>query len=241
MTKPRNRLTPPWAERRKDGFVRGHEAACRPQVAEHQRTRDGSRRWPPDARSKDRRQSGLHVQAADGVLHITDDRFDLDDEHRRSRGMQPQDVHASAVTVVIEAHLDPNLPTERVEQLHGGSYQRRVIGIHEAVQLLAPPSDDELTCGFECLKGPHDRPDPNAGKVAALDARDELSGHGRPLREIGLAPSTSPPEMPNRTREIAAQHAPMVTERSLPAAYPTIGRLVRCLRRPDGLPTTIPV
>ena len=128
--------------------------------------------------------------------------------------MMPKDVNATAIAVVVEAHLDPDLPAEGVEQLHGALDERRMLGVHEAVELLAAPADHQLARRAERVQDPGHGPHVHAGEIAALDARHGLPGDRRPLSEVGLAPSPSAPKVPNCPWEVGAQHRPMMARRT---------------------------
>lgn len=114
-----------------------------------------------------------------------------------------------------------------MQEVDRGLDERRVIGVHEAVELLAAPSDDQVAGRVEGLEDPGNGPHVHAGKQAAFDSRHCLAGHRRPLSEIGLAPSSLPPKVANRTWEVAAQHRCMMAScpyQALTAGAPTGGR-----------------
>jgi hypothetical protein len=93
-----------------------------------------------------------------------------------------------------------------------------MIGIDEAVELLAVPADDELGAGVERFDDARQRSDRHATEIVVLDPRDHRSRDPGPIGQVGLAPAAPVTQVDDRSRKVRS-HAPMIADVRLLPAY----------------------
>ena len=122
-------------------------------------------------------------------------------------GMKREDVHAPAIAVVVEAHLDLDQPAERGELLGDSLLYRCVRSIGDAVELLAVPSQRDVDGRAEGTCDLLDRPKRQPTNVATLQSRDELTRDADALAEIRLTPAALASEVTDSARQVRS-HPP---------------------------------
>ena len=153
-------------------------------------------------------------------------------------GLERQQVHATAVPVVIEADLGSHAPTRRrsanaavCSSIDG------MRGVKQPIELFALPSNRDVDGRSQGLGDALDRPERHAANEAALDPRDGRPGHGGPGSEIRLTPTLAAAEMANGTRQVRTNHRRMMSwplTRRLRCGVMTYEELLALARRFEG-------
>jgi hypothetical protein len=108
---------------------------------EHDDGRHDDTRLPPDLPSDVCRHPCLHIERAEQVLAIHDQRLELGDEECPIDVLKAQEIDSAPVSVAVEADLGPQGPAPRFQPAHEASAQRRVVGIEKPIDDLALPAD----------------------------------------------------------------------------------------------------
>ncbi len=94
---------------------------------------------------------------------------------------------------MVEAHLNPELPSEAGQQ-HGDSLLERGVSlIEETVELFAMPPKGELDRRLERTHDPVDGADRQPRQLPALESRHDITRERRPSAELLLGPAAPQP------------------------------------------------
>ena len=170
------------------------------------------RRLPPAPARDLARQPRLPVERHEGGLDVRHHRPHFDDEQRRGRPAEREDVNRSAFTPDRERDFRRNLPADGREPSHDRLHQRSVRLVEQPVERLAVPQQSALHSGAERLGDRVEHPHRQPICPAPFDARDGCPGDARLPGEVDLSPPAPSPQRPNRKPEPnhihGGKHAP---------------------------------
>ena len=182
------------------GGVRRDPPTCGSVFAHHEEPSKPCR--PPFAPTRDlARQPRLPVERDEGSLDVRDHRLHLDDEQRRRRRVEREDVNRAAFASDRERDFGRDLPAEGCEPPHDRLHERGVRLVQQSVERLAVPEQPAVEPCAECIGERAEHPDRQPICPASFDAGDGRSGDARVPREVDLSPPASPPQRPNRESE----------------------------------------
>jgi len=182
------------------GGVRRDPPTCGSVFAHHEEPSKPCR--PPSAPARDlARQPRLPVERDEGSLDVRDHRLHLDDEQRRRRRVEREDVNRAAFASDRERDLGRDLPAEGCEPPHDRLHERGVRLVQQSVERLAVPEQPAVEPCAECIDERAEHPDRQPICPASFDAGDGRPGDARVPREVDLSPPASPPQCPNRESE----------------------------------------
>lgn len=177
-----------------------------PRVGHDERTDHGHRPLPSSIGRKHRPEPDLDVKPTGRLLEVAEGALGLDhQQHARDR-VEREHVDAAALPEVVEADLDARLPARGLETRHNALHEGGMRCIHEPIELLSVPADDELGRRIERLDHSSHRPNRLAPELCALDSRDDLTGHAGLGRQVRLPPSSTTAKGLDGTRQVGPQH-----------------------------------
>lgn len=115
-------------------------------------------------------QAHLDVEAAQRLLEIAERGLDLHDEEPSRRGMECEDVDPAAISEVIEADLDADLPPEVLQSLRDDRHERGVASVDESIEPLAVPPHLEARGRADRRQHAINDGQRHASQVATLEA-----------------------------------------------------------------------
>lgn len=191
--------------------MHGDRAPDRSGVRQNKRRDDATDADPAARVGKRSTQPQLDVKPSERVLEITDRALHLDDQHDAGAGLERQQIHAAAVSVVIETDLGSHAPTRRGEERSRLLFDRGMRRVKQPIELLALPPKRDVHRRSQGLCDALDRPDRHASNEAALNPRNGRSGHGGLRSEVRLTPTMAAAEMADGTRQVRANHRRMMS------------------------------
>lgn len=198
-------------ETREQRVVRRDDSTGCTRVGHHQRRDGATRRGPIDRRGKHPTKSGLDVESTERLLEIADRGLDLDNQQRPSRPMKSENIDASAIAVVIEAHLNARFPPCGGEKRHGLLHELCVRRVDQPVEVGSVPSNGDVDGRAEGHDNATQGADRHRLHGPALDARQDLARHAGTRGEVGLAPAAMATEVPYRSWQIGSHnHCTMI-------------------------------
>jgi hypothetical protein len=178
-------------------------------VAYHQRWNRDERPAPALLARDVGSQPHLHVEDAERGLHVPDRGLDLDRQQEAGRGMEGEDVVATAFPEVVEAGFNGNVPVQPTKHARDRVLQLGVTGVHQAIECLALPRQVWIEPGAQRRRDPDESTEWDLLPSAILDQPNHLPRHLGKSREIALPQAKAKPESPVSGTQ-GEPHAPMM-------------------------------
>jgi hypothetical protein len=168
--------------------------------------------------------ANLDVERAERLLRIHEHGLHFHDQNDALCGMPREEVDSPAISVVVEAHLAPDVPADGGELVGDRGAECGVIGIEEPIDLHALPADVPSKRQVHGSGDRASRADAQPVHPAALeqaaDTRSDAGGRG----QIRQPPATAMTSGTHSKAEAAIVHDRECAVPWLPADYPAITR-----------------
>lgn len=135
----------------------------------------------------------LDVQRTQQLLHVGDDRLDLDNQKEATDGLVCQQVDATSIAIVVEAHLRRGKPMHRLETAGETLAEMCVVGVTQSSELGTTESGVPLEPQVQRSGNPPNAPYRKPLDVSAFDEAQEASAYASPACKILLPPTTPVP------------------------------------------------
>jgi hypothetical protein len=133
----------------------------------------------------------LDVQATKELLHVDEDRLDLDDQEKAGWRVERQEIDPPALAIPIEAQFRSYQPSEAVQQLDQRLPTACMVGVEQPREILPSAPDVPGQRNAQSGRNAAHRPDAEARGMPALYLADRRSRHACTMSEIQLPPAPS--------------------------------------------------